>query len=136
VNHPCDELLAGARRTENEHGNVRLRRGADPLEDNEHLLIAADHFAEALDRGRLIFRADRRAPLEKAIQQLLDAGIFRTGRGISRGCSSHGTRDAEAHELADAIFDVHPEPAERLHQRVGIEAFFRPRAQITKDAGA
>ncbi len=45
-------------------------------------------------------------------------------------------RDAEADELADAVLDVHPEPAERLHQRVGVEAFFGPGAQIAEDAGA
>ena len=52
------------------------------------------------------------------------------------GVPAHGARDAEPDELADAVLDVHPEPAERLHQRVGIETFFRPGAQITKDAGA
>ena len=50
--------------------------------------------------------------------------------------SGHGARDAEADELADAVLDVHPEPAERLHQRVGVEAFLGPGAQIAKDAGA
>jgi hypothetical protein len=44
--------------------------------------------------------------------------------------------DAEADELADAVLDVEPQPAERLHQRVGVEAFFGPRAQIARNAGA
>ena len=93
VNHPRDELLAGAGRTENQHGNVGLRGGADPLEDDQHLLVAADHFAEALDRRRLIFGADRRAPLEEAVEQLLDAGIFRTRRrSIAEACQASRAR--------------------------------------------
>ena len=44
--------------------------------------------------------------------------------------------DAEVDELADAVFDVEPQPAERLHQRFDVEALVGPRAQIPQDAGA
>ena len=41
-----------------------------------------------------------------------------------------------ADELADAVFDVEPQAAERLHQLIGVEALFGPRAQIAEDARA
>ena len=136
VNHPRHQLFARAGRSEDQHGDVGLRGRPDPLEDDQHLLVAPDHFAEALDGRRLVFGADRGAPLQETVEQLLDARVLRTRNGVARRRSGHGTGDAEADELADAILDVHSEPAERLHQRVGVEAFLRPGAEITEDAGA
>ena len=122
---------------ENQHGNIRLRGGADPLEDDQHLLVAADHFAEALDRRRLIFGADRRAPLEELDRAASRCRDFPAGpRRSGPACRAAPRATPNADELADAVLDVQPEPAERLHQRVGVEAFFGPGAQIAKDAGA
>ena len=47
----------------------------------EHLLVAADHLAEALDRRRLVFGADRGAALEEVIEQL---GHRLVGRPLAR----------------------------------------------------
>ena len=54
VDHACHDFFAAACWSENEHGDVRLGGRADPLEDHQHLLVAADHVSEALDRWRLI----------------------------------------------------------------------------------
>ena len=35
-------------------------------------------------------------------------------------------RDAEVGQLADAVFDVQPEPPERLHQGLDVECLVRP----------
>ena len=70
VDHACDDFLARPGRPEDQHRDVGLGGRADPLEDDQHLLVAADHFAEALNRGRLIFGADCGAPLEEMIEQL------------------------------------------------------------------
>ena len=69
VDHPRDDFLAGSGRPEDQHRDVGLRRGADPLEHDQHLLVAADHFAEALDRRRLVFGADGGAPFEERVEQ-------------------------------------------------------------------
>ena len=62
VNHARDDFLARAGRSEDEDRDVGLGRRSDPLEDDQHLLVAPDHFAEALHRRRLIFGTDRGAP--------------------------------------------------------------------------
>ena len=69
VNHPRDDFLARAGGAEDQHRDVRLGGGADPLEDDEHLLVAADHFAEALHRRRLVLGADGGAPFEEVVEQ-------------------------------------------------------------------
>ena len=58
VNHPRDDFLARPCRSENEDRDVGLGGRPDPLEDDQHLLVAADHLAEALHGRRLIFGAD------------------------------------------------------------------------------
>ena len=65
VDHPRDDFLARAGRSEDQHRDVRLGGGADPLEDDQHLLVAADHLAEALHRRRLILGADGGAAFEE-----------------------------------------------------------------------
>ena len=80
VDHPRDDFLARSGRPENQHRDVRLGRGADPLEDDQHLLVAADHLAEALDRRRLVLGADRGAALEEMIEQVGDARRWRAAR--------------------------------------------------------
>ena len=77
VNHPRDDFLARAGRPQDQDGNVGLGGGADPLEDDQHLLVAADHLAKALDRRRLIFGADGRAPLEERVQQRRQVPLVR-----------------------------------------------------------
>ena len=137
VNHPRNHFLAGSGGPEDEHRNVRLRRGSNPLEHDEHLFIAADHFAEALNGGGPIFVADRCAPLEKFVEQIADRRVRRLLERVARDAASCGlSGDAKRHELAHAVFDVEPHPAERLHQRFDVERFFRPRAQESQQSGA
>ena len=69
MNHPRDDFLAGPGLAEDEHRDVGLRGGADPLEDDQHLLVAPDHSAEALDGRRLVFGADVSATLEELVEQ-------------------------------------------------------------------
>ena len=79
MNHARDDFLAGAGRPEDQDRDVGLGGGADPLEDDQHLLVAADHFAETLDRRRLIFSADVCASLEERIEQQIDRHRPRDG---------------------------------------------------------
>ena len=136
VDHARDDFLARSGRSEDQHRDVRLGRGPDPLEDDQHLLVAADHFAEALHRRRLILGRDGRAALEERVEQLAERLVRRTRGDISHRRAADGERDPEVRELADAVLDVHPQPAERLHQRFDVEALFRPRAEVAQDAGA
>ena len=50
------------------------------------------------------------------------------------GVAGDDPRDAEVGELADAVLDVEPQPAERLHQRLDVERFVGPRVQVAEDA--
>ena len=77
VDHPRDDFLARAGRPEDQHRDVGLRGRPDPLEDDEHLLVAADHLAEALDRRRPILVRDGRAPLEELIEQIAQRVVRR-----------------------------------------------------------
>ena len=102
VDHPRDDFLARAGRAEDQHRDVGLGRRADPLEDDQHLLVAADHFAEALHRRRLVFGADRRAPLEERVEQPRARSSSLGPRGAIAAAARPGTRrdDAEVDELA------------------------------------
>src|SRR6185295_17045318 len=132
-----DDFLARAGRSEDQHRDVRLRRGADPLEDEQHLLVAADHFAEALDRRRLIFAADRGAALEELVEQIDDGVVLRPVHHVARRqAGGEDLRDAEVDELADAVLDVETQTAEGLHQRLDVEALLRTRAEVSQEAGA
>ena len=66
------------------------------------------------------------------------ASASSAGRSAAYRGGSPGTapRDAEVDELADAVLDVQPQPAERLHQRLDVEALVGARAQVAQDAGA
>ena len=77
VNHLRDELFARAGRAENQHRDIRLGRGANPLEDGDHFLVAANHLAEALDRWRGLFDADGGAPFEEIVEQPGDRILVR-----------------------------------------------------------
>src|SRR4029450_13189103 len=76
VNHASDDLLARPGGTQDEHGDVGLGGSPDPLEDDQHLFVAADHFAEALYRGCLVFSADVGAPLEEGVQQAIERVVL------------------------------------------------------------
>ena len=52
------------------------------------------------------------------------------------GCRRQHRGDAEVDQLADAVLDVEPQAAERLHQRLDVEALVGPRAQVAQDARA
>jgi hypothetical protein len=123
-------------RPKDEHGNVGLGRRANPLEDDEHLLVAANHFAESLDRRRLVLGADGGAAFEEVIEQLGDRLVGRPVRHEARRrAAGHHRGHTEVHQLADTVLDVELQPSERLHQRFDVERFFGPRAQIAKQAG-
>ena len=98
----------------------------------------ADHLAEALDGGRAILAADRGAPLEELVEQIVDDVVCRAAR--SRTSARRGPAtffgDAERDELAHAVLDVEPHAAERLHQRLDVEGLLGPRAQEAQDPGA
>ena len=116
VNHPRDDFLAGAGGPENQDGDVRLGGGADPLEDDEHLLVAADHFAEALNRRRLVLEADVRAPLEERIEETVERRRSPGGWPKTAPGSLSAADDAEFNELAKAVLDVQAHAPERRHQ--------------------
>ena len=136
VNHPRDDFLARSGRAEDQHRDVRLGGGADPLEDDQHLLVAADHLAEALDRLRLVFGGHGGAPFEEQIELLDERLVGGALRHEPLGRPGHGAGDAEVDQLAHAVLDVEPEAAERLHERFDVEALVGPRAQIPEDPGA
>ena len=84
VDHPRHELLARSGRPEDQDRDVGLRRGADPLEDDEHLLVLADHLAEALDRRGAILAADGGAPLEELVEEVVHDVPFRLDEPVLR----------------------------------------------------
>src|SRR5713226_5600308 len=55
--------------------------------------------------------------------------------GIAKKTAGPGglLRDAERGELAHAVLDVEPHPAERLHQRLDVERLLRPGAHEPQD---
>ena len=136
VNHVRDELLAGAGRSEDQHGNIGLGCRANPLEHDQHLFIAADHLPEALYRGRLVLCADCRAPLEKRIEQLGRGLAFGPHRRVARRRTRQTTGDAELDELVEAVVDVELQPPEGGHQRLAVERLVRTRAQIAQNPRA
>ena len=70
------------------------------------------------------------------VEQFGDARVAGALGGVPRrGRAGDDTGDAEVGELADAVLDVEAQPSERLHQRLDVEAFVGPRAQVAKDAG-
>ena len=136
VNHARDDFFARAGRSEYQHRDVRLGRRPNPLEDDQHLLVAADHLAEALHRRRLVFGGDGCAAFEERIEQLDQGVVGRTRGDVPDRCAADSERHAKVCKLAHAVLDVHAEPAEGLHQRFDVEAFFRAGAQVPEDAGA
>ena len=84
VNHARDDFLARSGRPEDQHRDVRLGGGADPLEDDQHLLVAADHLAEALHRRRLVFGADGGAPLEEVSSSSASASLAGRSAHVAR----------------------------------------------------
>ena len=79
----------------------------------------------------------RGAALEEVIEQV---GQRRVGRALgdvaAAACPAIVPGDAEVDQLADAVLDVQPQPAERLHQRFDVEGLVGPRVQVAQDAGA
>jgi hypothetical protein len=136
VNHARDQLLARSRRSEDEHGDIRLRGRADPLEDGEHLLVAADHLAEAQHRRRRVLDPDVGAPLEEGVDELRHPFVLGARVAIARRIGGEPADDGRLDELADAVVDVLAHAAERLHQRLDVERFVGARAQETEDARA
>jgi hypothetical protein len=136
VNHARDQLFARPRRAEDQHGNIGLGRGANPLEDGEHLLVAPDHLAEPLDGRRRVFDAHNRAALQKRIEEPLPRLVLGPRRDVLLRVSGDSADDAELDELVNAVLDVEAHPPECLHERPDIEALVRTCAQKPQDRGA
>ena len=136
VNHARDHFLARAGRAQDQDRDVGLGGGADPLEDRQHLLVAADHFAEALHRRRGFFDAEVGAAFEKHVQQLCDG--FRVGPhgAVGRGVTRVLADDAELDQFADAVVDVLAHAPEGLHDRFVIERLLWAGREETQDSGA
>src|SRR5206468_3395696 len=120
-------------RSEDENGDVGFGGGADPLEDDQHLLVAADHLAEALNRRRLILGGDGSAALEEVIELVGEVFVYGTIGRIRLRSSVHEARDAEVDELADAVFNVETQASERLHQRFDVEALLGARIEVAQN---
>jgi hypothetical protein len=91
VDHAADDFLARAGRPQDEHRDVGLGGRPDPLEDDEHLLVAADHLAEALDGRGAVFVADGGAALEEGVEQLARGRVVGRAEGVA-GCPAPGAR--------------------------------------------
>ena len=111
VDGACGHFLAGAGGTEDQHRDVGLGRGADRLEHQQHLLVAADQLEELPHRrglaaadlldgrrqeageqavGALVGRSRRAVPGRDAVPSACDAGAdqrLETPLGIPRACS-------------------------------------------------
>ncbi len=129
VDHPRDELFARSGGPEDQHRDVGLGGGPNPLEDDEHFLVAADHLAEAAHAGRLVFVRDRGAALEERGDERRDVARRRLAEGEARRVAGDAPREPEVDELADAVLDVETQAAERGHQRFGVERVVRTRRQ-------
>ena len=136
VDHARHDFLAGAGRAEDQHRDVGLRGGADPLEDGEHLLVAADHLSEALHRRRGFLDAEIGAALEEDFEELGDRLLLRRDGTVGGRIAGDFLDDAELDELVDAVIDVEAHAPERLHDGVAVEGLARPRRQEAQDAGA
>ena len=121
---------------ENQHRDVGLRRGANPLEDGHHLLVAADHFAEALDRWRGLFDTDGRASLEELVEQPRHRILTGSHRDVFGRFASLASDDAEFNQLAHAVLDVESHASERLHQRFDVERLVGSCGEKAQDARA
>ncbi len=122
VDHPRHHFLAGAGRPEDEHRDVRLGGGADPLEDGQHLLVAADQLAEPLHRGRGVLDADRGAAFEEGVEQLAQGrGGVEPGGRVGHRVAGDPADDARLDQLLEAVLDVEAHPPEGLHDGLGIE---------------
>ena len=81
--------------------------------------------------------ADRRAPFEEFVEQVADDISCRLQEGVTRDAASRDLAgDAKRHELAHAVFNVQPHPAERLHQRFNFERFLGARAKESQQPSA
>ena len=136
VDHAGDHFLARPGWSQDQDRDVRLGRRPDPLEDGQHLLVAADHLAEALHRGRRFFDAQVRPPFEERVEQLRDRVGIGPRRAEGGGVAGDLPHHAELDQFVDAIVDVLPHAAKRLHDLLAVERLFRPRAQEPQDTGA
>ena len=99
------------------------------ISDDEHLLVAADHLAEALDRRGSILVADRRAAFQELIEKIADRVLFgRYERVTRRSAARHAVRDAEPYQLPHAVLDVESHAPERVHQRFDVVRLIGARA--------
>ena len=113
VDHARRDFLARSGRPEDEHGDLGLGGGANPLEDDQHLLVAAHHVAEALDRRRRLLDAGAHGALEQGIDQRAPAAAVLGLEPLVAGADQTGLD-----EIVQAVLDVLRQPREVLRQRV------------------
>jgi hypothetical protein len=111
-----------------------LAAGPDPLEDDQHLFVAADHLAEALDRWGLVLGGDVGPPLEKRADQTADVLALLLGEHVAGRVAGQPADQPEVGQLVDAVIHVHPHAAEDRHQRIDVKGFVGTRVQESKAA--
>ena len=101
MNHPRHDFLARAGGPEDQHRDVRLGRGADPLEDDSIFSSRPIISRKRCTDGAWSSSADVGAPLEEGVEQAGD------GRRAPGGCAEDcdglpgsAADDAEFDELA------------------------------------
>jgi hypothetical protein len=137
VDHPGNELLARAGRAEDQDGDIALGGGADPFEDDQHLVVGADQLPKPADGWGTVLGTDRGPPLEKLIDHRTHRFVVRQPEPEPRrfglaDIGGHPERD----ELGDAILDVEAHPPESLHQRGDLEVLFAFGRQESQQPGA
>jgi hypothetical protein len=129
MDHPRHHFLAGSSRPQNQHGDVRFRGRPDPFENDQHLLVAADHFAEALNRRGLVFGADCRAPFQEGVEHRRQRrSLGPLGNVLSRRLADNA-HEADGNELLQTVVDVEAHAPEGRHQRFDFERFVRSGVQ-------
>ena len=84
----------------------------------------------------MVFGADVRPALEEGVEQAGGTVVIGSLRGVTGRIAGRLPHHAELHELRETVVYVHPQAAERRHQRFDLERFVRPRAQESKQPGA
>ena len=127
VDHARRDFLARAGRAEDEDGDLGLGGGADRLEDDQHLLVAAHQVAEVLRRRRGLLDAGADRALEQRVDERAPAAA---DLGLEPAVG--GADQAGLDEIVQAVLDILRQPCEMLRQRVEREARLGPLMQMAQ----
>ena len=127
VDHARRHFLARSGRAEDQDGNLRLRGGADRLEDDQHLLVAAHQVAEVLRRRRRLLDAGAHRTLQQRVDERAPAAA---GLGLEPALAT--PHQAGFDEIVEAVLDILRQPREVLRQRVEREARVGPLVQMAQ----